>query len=188
MVGASDRVGDATPDGEQVKDNARRAAGVAQENPLGLAVGSIAVGFIVGMLVPSSRVEDRKLGPIADDVKEKAKETGQEALERGQQVAQEAAQSAQQTVQEKGREHGERARLQRPAEHAGGHLEHALARALAGTTGAGAGSPRPPLGYLRRGRPTGARSSVETRCPLKDPRPRSGFRSGARGLPLVQYS
>jgi len=101
------KVTGATPDGEQVKDNARRAAGVAQENPLGLAVGSIAAGFIVGMLLPSSRVEDRKLGPIADDVKEKAKETGQEALERGQQVAQEAAQSAQQTVQEKGREHGE---------------------------------------------------------------------------------
>ena len=107
VAGASDRVGEASPDGQQVKDNARRAAGAAQENPLGLAVGSVAVGFIVGMLLPSSRVEDRKLGPIADDVKEKAKETGHEALERGQQVAHDAAQSAQQTVQEKGREHGE---------------------------------------------------------------------------------
>ena len=107
VTGATDRASGSTPDGEQVKDNARRAAGVAQENPLGLAVGSIAAGFVIGMLLPSSRVEDDKLGPIADDVKEKAKETGQEALERGQQVAQEAAQSAQQTVQEKGREHGE---------------------------------------------------------------------------------
>jgi hypothetical protein len=52
-------------------------------------------------------VEDRKLGPVADDVKEKTKGTGQEALQRGQHVAQDAAQSAQQTVQEKGREHGE---------------------------------------------------------------------------------
>ena len=107
VVGTTDRVGDATPDSEQVKANARRAAGMAQENPLGLAVGSIAAGFIAGLLLPSSRVEDRKLGPIADDVKEKAKDTGQEALDRGRQVAQEAAQSAQQTVQEKGREHGE---------------------------------------------------------------------------------
>jgi gas vesicle protein len=109
--GAKDRVtgtvSDNTPDSGEVKAKGRRAAGIAQENPLGLAVGSVAVGFLVGMLVPSSRVEDRKLGPIADDVKEKAKETGQEALERGQQVAQEAAQSAQQTVQEKGREHSE---------------------------------------------------------------------------------
>ena len=107
VTGATDRVSGASPDGEQVKDNARRAAGVAQENPLGLAAGSVAAGFIVGMLLPSSRVEDRKLGPIADDVKEKAKETGQEALQHGQQIAQEAAQSAQQTLQEKGREHGE---------------------------------------------------------------------------------
>jgi len=104
VVGTTDRVGDAAPDREQVRQNARQAVGIAQENPLGLAVGSIAAGFIVGMLLPSSRVEDQKLGPIADDVKEKAKETGQEALQRGQQVAQEAAQSAQQTVQERGRE------------------------------------------------------------------------------------
>jgi len=60
-----------------------------------------------GPLIPASRAEDRTLGPVADDVKAKAKETGQEALERGQQVAQEAAQSARDTVQEKGREHGE---------------------------------------------------------------------------------
>ena len=80
---------------------------MAQENPLGLAIGSIAAGFIVGLLLPSSRVEDQKLGPMADDVRAKAKETGQEALERGQEVVQETAQVAQQTVQEKGREHGE---------------------------------------------------------------------------------
>ena len=100
-------VSDAAPDSEQVKDNARRAAGIAQENPLGLAIGSVAVGFIAGLLIPASSVEDRKLGPVADDIKAKAKDTGQEALERGQHVAQEAAQSARETVQEKGREHGE---------------------------------------------------------------------------------
>jgi hypothetical protein len=100
-------VSDAASDGEQVKVGARRAAGVAQENPLGLAIGSVAVGFIAGLLIPASRVEDRKLGPVADDVKAMAKETGHEALERGQQVAQEAAQSARDTAQEKSREHGE---------------------------------------------------------------------------------
>jgi len=107
VVGAGDRVGDATPDGEQVKQGARKAVGVAQENPLGLAAGSLAVGFLVGMLLPASRVEDQKLGRVADDVKEKAKETGQEALDRGKQVAQDVADNAQQTVQEKGREHSE---------------------------------------------------------------------------------
>jgi ElaB/YqjD/DUF883 family membrane-anchored ribosome-binding protein len=104
---AGQKASDMTPDTEQVKGQARKAAGIAQENPLGLAVGAAAAGFLVGMLVPSSRVEDEKLGPMADRVKEQVKETGQEALERGQQVAQEAAESARDTVQEKGREHGE---------------------------------------------------------------------------------
>jgi gas vesicle protein len=103
LVGAGQSVGDATPDPEQVKHQARRAKSVAQENPLGLAVGAVAVGFLAGMLVPSTRVEDEKLGPMSDDVVERAKETGQEALERGKQVAQDAAQ----TAKDSSREHAE---------------------------------------------------------------------------------
>src|SRR4051794_9436152 len=103
LVGAGQSVGDATPDTEQVKHQARRAKSVAQENPLGLAVGAVAVGFLAGMLIPSTRVEDEKLGPVADDVKERAKETGQEALARGKQVAQDAAQ----TAKESSREHAD---------------------------------------------------------------------------------
>jgi ElaB/YqjD/DUF883 family membrane-anchored ribosome-binding protein len=107
IVGAGDSVSERTPSGEDVKRQARQAGSVAQENPLGLALGSIAVGFLAGMLIPATRVEDEKLGPIADDVKERAMETGQEALEHGKQVAQDAAQSAQQTVKESGQEHAQ---------------------------------------------------------------------------------
>ena len=90
----------ATPSTGEVKDVARRGAGIAQENPLGLAVGSIAIGFLAGMLIPSTRVENEKLGPVADQVKDQVKETGQEALDRGKQVAQEVAATAQEHVQE----------------------------------------------------------------------------------------
>jgi gas vesicle protein len=107
ITGTTSRVGDATPDSGQVKQGAKRAAGVAQENPIGLALGSVAVGFLAGMLLPSTRVEDEKIGPMADEVKERAKETGQEALERGKEVAQEAAESAKQTVQESGQKQAE---------------------------------------------------------------------------------
>ncbi len=103
LVGAGQSVGDATPDTEQVKQQARRAKSVAQENPLGLAVGAVAVGFLAGMLIPSTRVEDEKLGDMSDDVIERAKQTGQEALERGKQVAQDAAE----TAKDSGREHAE---------------------------------------------------------------------------------
>jgi ElaB/YqjD/DUF883 family membrane-anchored ribosome-binding protein len=103
LVGAGQSVGDATPDTEQVKQQARRAKSVAQENPLGLAVGAVAVGFLAGMLIPSTRVEDEKLGQASDDVVDRIKETGQEALERGKQVAQDAAE----TAKDSGREHAE---------------------------------------------------------------------------------
>jgi hypothetical protein len=101
------RATDATPSGGEVKQNAKKAAGVAQENPLGLAIGAIAVGFVAGMAIPSTRVEDEKLGPMADQVKEKARETGQEALEHGKQVAQDVAQSAQETVKDSGQQHAQ---------------------------------------------------------------------------------
>jgi len=106
-----------TPDSGDVKQGAKKAAGVAQENPLGLAIGAAAVGFVAGMLIPSTSVEDEKVGPLADQVKEKAKETGQEALERGKQVAEEAADSAKTTVQESGQQHAEELR-QSAAENA----------------------------------------------------------------------
>jgi len=107
LVGAGQTVGDRTPDSDQVKHQAKKAVSVAQSNPLGLAVGAVAVGFLAGMLVPATRVEDEKLGQLSDDVIDRAKETGQEALERGKQVAQEAAQSAQETVKDSGSQHAE---------------------------------------------------------------------------------
>ena len=103
VVGVKDRVVGATPDTGDVKQQARRAKSVAEENPLGLAVGAVAVGFLAGMLIPSTRVEDEKMGSLSDDVIERAKETGQEALERGKQVAQDAAE----TAKDSGREHAE---------------------------------------------------------------------------------
>ena len=107
VTGAADRAGDATPSGGQVKQQARRAAGLAKENPLGLAIGAAAVGFLAGLTVPSTRVENERLGPVADQVKDKVKETGQEALDRGKQVAQEVASSAADTAKEQTQEHGQ---------------------------------------------------------------------------------
>ena len=107
IVGVKDRISGSTPDSGDVKHKARQARSVAQENPLGLAIGAVAVGFVAGMLIPSTRVEDEKFGSVADDVKDKVKETGQEAVEHGKQVAQDAAQSVQETVKESGQEHAQ---------------------------------------------------------------------------------
>ena len=111
VVGKADelvsRVRGAAPDTEQAKQAGRKAVGVAQENPLGLAIGGAAVGFLLGMTLPSTRVEDERIGTVADDLKERVRETSQEAYERGKTVAQEAASTAVETAKERGREEGE---------------------------------------------------------------------------------
>jgi ElaB/YqjD/DUF883 family membrane-anchored ribosome-binding protein len=104
---AASRVGDATPDRGEVKHKTRQAAGLARENPLGLAIGAAALGFLAGLAIPSTRVEDEKLGPVADQVKDRVKETGQEALDRGRQVAQEVASTATETARSSAQEHGQ---------------------------------------------------------------------------------
>jgi len=107
VTGVKDKIVGATPDTGDVKHQAKRAKSVAEENPLGLAVGAVAVGFLAGMLIPSTRIEDERMGELSDEVIDRAKETGQEALERGKQVAQEAAQSAQETAKESGQQHAD---------------------------------------------------------------------------------
>jgi gas vesicle protein len=107
--GAKDSVAGATPSGSDVQQGAKRAVGVAQENPLGLAVGAVAVGFLAGMLIPSTRVENEKIGPMADQVKDQISSTAQEAVEHGKAVVSEtassAAEAAKETAQEQGKEH-----------------------------------------------------------------------------------
>jgi Protein of unknown function (DUF3618) len=89
----------AVPNGENVglvKDTAER-------NPLGLAVGAAALGFVAGLLIPSTRMENERMGEMSDRVVDAAKETASDAVERGKQVAQEAAETAKET----GKEHGQ---------------------------------------------------------------------------------
>jgi gas vesicle protein len=111
VAGSKDNVtstlSDATPDREQIKATGRRAVGMAESNPLGLAVAGAAVGFIAGMFTPSTRVENERLGPMADQVKRSAADAGHEVVEHGKNVAKAAAQSAAETAHEQGREHAE---------------------------------------------------------------------------------
>jgi hypothetical protein len=100
MQGTASQVNDATPDASDVREGAQQAVGIAQENPLGLALGGVAAGFLIGMALPSTKIEDERVGPMADEVKHRALETGQEAVERGKQVAQDVAQAAGESAQD----------------------------------------------------------------------------------------
>jgi len=80
----------ALPDGRQIG----RLKDTAERNPLGLVVGGAAIGFVAGLLIPSTRLEDRQMGEMSDKVMDAAKETAGDALESGKQVAADAADSA----------------------------------------------------------------------------------------------
>lgn len=98
---------DKTPDTGQVKEKAKQGVGIVKENPVGLAAGGLALGFLAGLLAPSTRMEDEKMGDVSDKVTDTMKETGQEAMERGKSVAQEAVGAAQESGKQEAQELGE---------------------------------------------------------------------------------
>jgi len=136
------RVTGAVPDPHAARDRgARQASSVARSNPLGLAVAAMAAGFLVGMLLPSTRVENEHMGELSDEIKERVKDTGQEAVEHGKEIAQETAQAAMagardtaqtaiETAKRSGEEHAEELK-----ETAQGHVED-----VRGTAGGGSSS------------------------------------------------
>lgn len=111
ITGVTSSVSDASPSTGDVEQGAQRAVSVAQSNPLGLGLAAIAGGFLIGMLLPTTNVENEKLGPMADEAKQRARETAHEAVDHGKQMAQEVASNvadtAKETVQESGQEHAE---------------------------------------------------------------------------------
>jgi len=104
---AASRIGEVMPDADQVKRQARQAVSVAQENPIGLAVGSIAAGFLAGMLIPRTRIEDERMGELSDQVKDQARDIGREAIDQGRDLAQDVGQQATEVAREGAREHGQ---------------------------------------------------------------------------------
>jgi len=107
VSGASSKVGELAPDGRGLTRSAGNIRSTAERNPLGLAIAGAAVGFVAGVLAPSTRIEDERLGPMADEVKSTAADTGREALERGKTVVQEAGSTAVETAMASGEEQGQ---------------------------------------------------------------------------------
>ena len=99
LSGAKDVVTKPIPDRRQLN----RFRDTAEQNPLGLAIGGAAVGFVAGLLLPPTRIENERLGPAS----EKVGEVAREGFEHGKQVAQETAQGAVQAAKESTSRHGE---------------------------------------------------------------------------------
>ncbi len=100
-------VTDKLPGPDDVRYAARRGAGIVQENPLGLALGALAIGFLAGLAAPITDIEREKVGPLRDDLVDRAKSVTSDALEHGKQVLQETAQAALDAAQQSAQQHGQ---------------------------------------------------------------------------------
>ncbi len=99
---------------------ARRTVGMAQENPIGLAIGAAALGFVAGSLIPSTRTEREHIGPVATEARQQVSELATEALEHGKQVAREAVDAASDAAASSGQQHAEQ--LQESAKQSAGEV------------------------------------------------------------------
>jgi hypothetical protein len=107
FTGAKDAVTGVVPSGGTIKRGATEVRTTAERNPLGLVIGGAAVGFVIGTLIPPTRVETEQLGEVSVRLLDAAKSPASEAVDRGKQVAGEAATAALDTAKESGREQGE---------------------------------------------------------------------------------
>ena len=90
IKGQVSKVGDAVaqardrlPSAEDARQGVRTLRTVASSNPLGVAIGSVAVGFLVGLLLPVTEIERERVGPVGEQITESAKSAASKAVEQG---------------------------------------------------------------------------------------------------------
>jgi hypothetical protein len=68
------------------------------ENPIAMLVAGVAVGFLIGLVLPVTRFEAERIGPIADDMKDRMREKGTEVMRRGGEVIKETIDAGRQAA------------------------------------------------------------------------------------------
>ncbi len=68
---------------QQAGEAARNVNVNPTENPIGMLIAGLAVGFLVGLALPVTRFESERIGPIAQDMKGRVRDARDEAVRRG---------------------------------------------------------------------------------------------------------
>ena len=64
------------------------------ENPVAMLLGGLAIGFLIGMVLPVTRFESERLGPITDDMKDRVRAARTEVVRRGGEVIKETIEAS----------------------------------------------------------------------------------------------
>jgi hypothetical protein len=65
-----------------------------EDKPLALGVAALAAGLLAGFALPHTRMEDRRLGPTSDRLKDEARRRGREVMEEGREAVSHLAEAA----------------------------------------------------------------------------------------------
>jgi ElaB/YqjD/DUF883 family membrane-anchored ribosome-binding protein len=87
---ARDAAGTVTRSMSSALDSTRGVANFMQEQPIVLAGIGVALGAIIGAMLPTTEVEERYMGPTAQSLKDDAKEMAREQWERGKNLAEDS--------------------------------------------------------------------------------------------------
>jgi hypothetical protein len=66
---------------------AKNLPSMAADNPIGLALGALAIGFLAGLLMPVSAIERERVGQVGEQLLENAQDAAGAAMEQGKAAA-----------------------------------------------------------------------------------------------------
>ncbi len=68
------------------------------DNPMAMLLAGVALGFLIGMVLPVTRLESQRLGPVADDMKDRMRQARSEVVRRSGEVIKETIEAARETA------------------------------------------------------------------------------------------
>jgi hypothetical protein len=104
LLGGKQNVSNALDSTGDHAASARQAVSMAAENPLGLALGALALGFLGGLLLPISDIEREKVGPVREQIANRVQTAVAEAVEAGKSVLDDTIAAATESARQKGKE------------------------------------------------------------------------------------
>ncbi|HTW85788.1 MAG TPA: hypothetical protein VMD91_17085 [Candidatus Sulfotelmatobacter sp.] len=88
---------------DEASQRGRKMAQAVAENPLGITLGALAIGFLVGLLIPVTEIERERVGkPVRDAATQRTHAVMENAVEAAREIVRDTLQAARSSAQAHG--------------------------------------------------------------------------------------